>query len=126
MLNKIIRFILNKGYDTPVAEMIESLDWLNVKQLIKYQTLKFTSKLRLGQLPIYLYERIQYNFEVHDYNTRNRNNMRLPRTKTDFQKKSVFFEGFKMFSELPAELKECQSEDIFKRLLKMHYKHYLF
>ena len=48
--------------------MIGSLDWLNVKQLITYHTLKFISKLRLGQLPSYLYERIQYNFEVHDYN----------------------------------------------------------
>ena len=45
--------------------------------------------------------------------------MRLPRMKTDIQKKSVFFELFKMFT---AELKECQSEDIFKRLLKMHCK----
>ena len=31
--NKIMRFILNKGYDTLVAEMIECLDWLNGKQL---------------------------------------------------------------------------------------------
>ena len=46
--------------------------------------------------------------------------------KTDLQKKSVFFEGFKLFNELPAELKECQSSDIFKRLLKMHCKNYLF
>ena len=48
--------------------------------------------------------------------------MRVPKMKTDLQKKSVFFEGFKLFNELPAELKECQSEDIFKRLLKMHCK----
>ena len=27
-----------------------------------------------------------------------------------------------MFNELPAELKECQSEDIFKSLLKMYCK----
>ena len=57
--NKIMRFILNKRYDTPVAEMIESLDWLNVKQLINLLT------NRLGQLPSYLYERMQYNFEAH-------------------------------------------------------------
>ena len=90
--NKIVRFILNKGYDTPVAEMIGSLDSLNMKQLITYHTLKFISKLKLGQLPSYLYERIQYNFVVHDYNTRNRNYIRLPRMKTDIQKKGVFFE----------------------------------
>ena len=86
-----------------------------MKQLITYHTLKFISKLRLGQLPSYLYERIQYNFEIHDYNTRNRNNMRLPRMKTDLQKKSVFFEGLKLFNELPAELKECQSVEIFSK-----------
>ena len=102
--------------------MIESLDSLNVKQLIMYHTLKFISKLRLDQLPSYLYEIIQYNFKVHDYNTRNRNNMRLPKMKTDLQKKSVFFEGFEMFNELSAEIKECQIKDIFKRLLKMHCK----
>ena len=70
-----------------------------MKQLITYHTLKFISKLRLGQLPSYLCERIQYNFEAHDYNTKNRNNMRLPRMKTDLQKKSVFFERFKLFNE---------------------------
>ena len=46
--------------------------------------------------------------------------MTLPRMKTDLQKKSVFFEGFKM-NELPVEFKEYQSGDIFKRLLKMHF-----
>ena len=120
--NKIIRFILNKEYDTPVAEMMGSMGWLNVKQLITYHTLKFISQLRLGQLSSYLYEGIQYNFEVHDCNTRNRNNMRLSRMKTDLQKKSVFFKGFKLFIQLPAELKECHSGEIFKRLLKMHCK----
>ena len=44
--------------------------------------------------------------------------MRLEKMKTDLQRKSIFFKGFKMFNELPAELKECQSGDIFKRLLK--------
>ena len=29
--NKIMRFTLNKGYDTLVAEMIENLDSINVK-----------------------------------------------------------------------------------------------
>ena len=38
--------------------MIESLDWLNVKQLITYHTFKLINKLRLGQLSKYLYERI--------------------------------------------------------------------
>ena len=60
---------------------------------------------------------MQYNFEVHDYNTGNRNNMRLPRMKTDLQKRSAFFEGFIMFNELPAELKQCQNEDIIKDAL---------
>ena len=38
--NKIMRIIVNKGYDTPLAEMIGSLDWLNVKQLITYHIFK--------------------------------------------------------------------------------------
>ena len=91
--NKIMRIIVNNGYDTPVAEMIGSLDWLNVKQLITYHTLKFISKLRLGQLPSYLYERIQYNFKVHDYNT-NRNNMRLPRMKKCFNAPYKYYTFF--------------------------------
>ena len=39
--------------------------------------------------------------------------MRLPRLNTDLQKKSVFFEGFQIFNELPPELKECQSGGTF-------------
>ena len=67
-----------------------------------YHTLKFINKLGLAQLPSYLYESIQYKVEVHDCNARN------------LQRRSVFFEGFKMFNELPAEVKECQNEDILK------------
>ena len=35
--NEVMRFILNRGCDTPVAEMIESLDWLNGKRLPHFE-----------------------------------------------------------------------------------------
>ena len=59
---------------------------------------------------------VQANFKVHYYNTWNGNNTKLPKIKTDLQRKSVFFDRFKTFNDLPTELKECKSEDIFKRL----------
>ena len=77
------------------------------KTINKYHNLKFINKLRLGQC-----ERIQCNFEIHVFNTRNICLSSLSRMKTGLQRKSVFSEGFKMCNNLPAELKEYQDEDI--------------
>ncbi|XP_067622537.1 probable RNA-directed DNA polymerase from transposon BS isoform X1 [Eurosta solidaginis] len=72
--NKVMRFILRKRYDTPIKDLLDSLNWLSVKQNITYYTLKFIHNIKLGNLPNYLSESVRLNREVHSYQTRHNNN----------------------------------------------------
>lgn len=85
--NKVMRFILKKRFDTPIQELLNSLNWLSVKQLVLYYTLKFIHNIKLGNLPNYLNDRVKYNNDVHSYNTRNRNDFHLPIVRSEFDKK---------------------------------------
>ena len=103
--NKAMRFILVKPFDTHIREMLESLNWLNIKQLIYFHTMKFIYKVINGQLPDYLKNLIKYNFEAHNRNLRNNNDFKLPHFRTESDKNNLFYKGLKCFNELPNEIK---------------------
>ena len=56
--------------------MLNELDWLNVGQIITVHTFKLIHSIRFGRCPEYLNGRLQCNSEIHNYNTRRRDNYR--------------------------------------------------
>lgn len=120
--NKAMRFILRKRYDTPILEMLRELNWLSVKQLVTYYTLKFIHNIKLGNLPGYLSNRMIYNSEIHNYQTRNRNNFHVPIARNELDRRSLYCRGVRAYNELPVHLKNCESPEIFKKLLYEYSK----
>ena len=102
--NKVMRFILRKPFDTHIKDMLNSLNWLNIKQLIYFHTMKFIFKIINGLLPDYLRSQIQYNFETHNRNLRNNNKFKLPMYRTESEKNNLFYKGLKCFNELPENI----------------------
>ena len=45
-------------------------------------------------------------------------NLFIPRTRTEFGKKSIKVYGLALFNDLPLEIKECRDLSMFKRKLK--------
>ena len=121
--NKAMRFILRKPFDTHIQDMLNCLNWLSIKQLIYFHTMKFIYKIINGLLPDYLKNLITYNFENHDRNLRNNHKIKLPLFRTEAEQNNLFYKGLKCFNNLPDEIKNCNFIE-FKRLLFNYSKTY--
>lgn len=103
--NRAMRTILKCDYLTSREFMLRALNWLSIDQKIKLNTLITIFKIKNGLLPIYLSENINYNRTEHGMNTRNRNDFKLPRISSERAKKNIYYNGLKLFNELPNEIK---------------------
>ena len=120
--NKCMRFILNERYDAPIQNMLQKLNWLNIKQQYCFYTLKFIHSIKLGLSPKYLQDFLIYNNQIHDHHTRNKNNIRLPICHRESEKSSLNYKGMKLYNELPENLKNCKNINLFKIELKNYCK----
>lgn len=58
---------------------------------------------------------IKYIRDTHNANTRYKNNFRLPKVNSEMAKKNVYYDGMKMYNELPNNIKESVTLEEFKR-----------
>lgn len=116
--NRAMRIILKCDRDASRIWMMEQLNWMSIAQKIKYNILIMIYKIRNGLAPEYLRDFIIETGQVHGRETRNNRELRLPKYKTEKRKKSIFYEGIKMFNELPKETKQATNLCKFKRLCK--------
>lgn len=124
--NKAMRLILKCTRETPIRDMLQKLKWLSVRQLIYFNVLLFIYKMQNNLLPKHLCKNIRYTYEQHTINTRNRNKIRLPTCKKTSTQNSLFYKGFKLYNEIPINIKQL-SERKFKIKLReyvlMKHKH---
>ena len=60
------------------------------------------------------------NNTVHNYQTRIVNNFNIPLVRLAVAQKSIFFQGPKIWNNLPLEIRTSLSYNIFKRRFKQH------
>lgn len=90
------------------------------KARIKFDTIIMIFKIKRGLLPDYLKNEMNYVYNTSDRNLRNAQDFRLPKYKLDTTRNSIFYEGLKLFNNLPQNLKEIQSLPKFKLECKKH------
>jgi hypothetical protein len=62
------------------------------------------------------------NSEIHELNTRNKQNLHFPATKLSLVQKGVLYSGIKIFNHLPADIKSfSKNTKLFKYKLKNLY-----
>lgn len=105
MQNRAMRVILQCNRYTPINNMLQTLNFMTVKQRILLKTLQFIYKIKNGMLPSYLYDRVIYVRDVHSYNTRRTNDLHVERHHSLVASKSLFCKGFKEYNSLPNEIK---------------------
>lgn len=105
MQNKAMRVILHCNRYTPINDMLQTLNFMNVRQRILLRTLQFVYKIRNSILPSYLCNRAIYADDIHDHNTRGRNDLYIERHYSLLAGKSLFCKGFKEYNNLPSEIK---------------------
>lgn len=118
--SKAMRVILNAKRDVRIENLLNSLNWLSVNQRITFNCLVFIQKIQHGLLPKYLNNQIVYNRDVTPYNTRTRNDFRLPQCRKSQTQNSIYYKGLKQYNELPNGIKQETDLNHFKELLVQH------
>jgi len=115
--NKGMRCVLKLNKYTSIDFMLQSLNWLNVEQRLKMNVLIFVFKMKHKMLPKYLYEKLVYVSDVHDYRLRNRNNFRLKKYSSEKAKNMTMYSGLSLFNSLPNKLKDESNLKVFKKCI---------
>jgi hypothetical protein len=120
--NRGMRIILKCSRYSSIKFMLDSLNWLNINQRLKMNILLFVFKMKNGLVPKYLSESLMYGHDVHHYQLRNIFNFRLDFFRTEGAKKTVMYNGLKMFNELPRDIKNINNIKHFKKSIISYVK----
>lgn len=115
--NKIIKRLYNYDYLTPTELLYGNTKIMNVTQVFTYNTCILIKKI----LNKTFQTNIQLTVKKFKYNLRCKNKLyvRPPRTEK-YGRKNVLFQGTHMYNNLPNEIKECVSINIYKKKLKQY------
>lgn len=116
--NRAMRIILDCEFGTHTDYMLNELKWMSINQRLHYNVLVYVFKIKNKLTPEYLCKKLEYNRDFHNRNTRNREELRLPNIKTEFARKTIFYNGIKMFNQLPSEIRKQTQLNMFKKMVK--------
>ena len=111
--NKAMRCILGCGMYVSVDHMLDVLCFLNIRDRLYVMNMCFIHKIVSGQLPRYL--SVTRVSDVHDYNTRTRNDLYIKRVRHTYTQNCLFFNGFAMYNLLDDSIKDSINVREFKR-----------
>ena len=99
-----------------------SSSWLNVKNIIRYDRNVMTYKIVNRLCPESLFDKYLPRSYFSFYNTRNSKDLQIPRSRTEFFKKSFHYASLKVWNETPLTIHELPTLNRFKQRLKTHLK----
>ena len=120
--NKVVRFILNLPPMYSVNySVLSSLNLLNVEDRVKQLRLNHVFNIFHAKAPSYLCDKFVLRSNVSVHRTRSCSNFAfiVPKIKS-CESGSFFYNGVKNWNELPRNIKECKTKDVFKSLVKQH------
>ena len=113
--NRAARIVTGSGYETPSAQLIQSLGWKNIAQLIDNELRIMVYKSLHDRAPQYLSDLFSRNSQALPCTLRNsKTDMRVPLKTTTTGQKSFSFRGAKSWNSLTATSKLAPSLNIFK------------
>ena len=110
------RIITNATYDnTDHTKLLRQLNWLNVCQLIDFDTASLMYKIENGLPPASLKQMFVKSEDLHSYDTRSAKsgNFHLPKEGYKYWKTAFSFLG----TQLPYEIKKVQSLESFQEIM---------
>ena len=103
-----------KKYDH-ISEALKSRKWLNVKQKLLFNDKIMVYKCMNNLTPEYLRKRFQRRSEIHQRDTRQKNNLSLPKCRLTSGQRAFAFRGAKIFNSLPRFIRNAKSLSGFKK-----------
>ena len=105
-----------------VSPIFNELGWLKVDQKIFFDLCIAVFKTIKNQTPSWVFS-LPSNSSVREINTRQNNDLFIPRTTTDVGARSFLVKGPTLWNTLPKEITDIQSINIFKTKLKHFILH---
>ena len=90
---------------------------MSVSQRIVYKSIVLIHKIKLGQAPEYLTDKLNGMREDHSYETRRKHEYKLPRYEKEKTKKTLLYKGIQEYNKINEELKNENNIMIFKNKL---------
>ena len=114
--NKILRVLQNKPLSENITNLYLHFNILPIDQLLLYQYALFAYKYyhNKNSLPDAFSEFLKANSEIHEHNIRRKNNLRLSSHSSSRGHRSISTQICKYWNELPNNLKELKSLQMFK------------
>lgn len=78
--------------------------------------------MKEGVLPDYLTDQITYIHERHQHETRQRSDFYINVKHKTFSQNYIYFNGLKMFTALPIQIKSVKNVNEFKRKISEYVK----
>ena len=75
-----------------------------------------------GLAPPYLCQKFKTRSEVHNCNTRNREHLHIPLSRTAAGQRAFTFRGQKLWNSPPDAFQSITNFDVFKVKIKQHFK----
>ena len=122
--NKVARVIKrSKSNHTDHSVLLKELRWLNVRQLIFIDTAILMHRVANNLGPETISDMYQVANNVHNYSTRyaSDSNFFLNRPNTTKGQRSTTFSGARVWSRVPATIREAQSLVLFKTQRKEYF-----
>lgn len=113
--NRIARIICRRGYETRSAELRNKLNWKTLSERRKEHKAVTIFKIMSGNAPSYMTNSLSTLNEHTSYNLRGKNNLTLPRPRTEYGKRSFLYSGAQLWNSLPPNLKTEKSLNTFKK-----------
>lgn len=98
--NRAMRSVLKCGNRTSIDDMLQRLNLLDIKQRIYFNVLVMIHKLKIGLLPTYLSQNLQYVRDVQPYSLRSNEMFRLPNYIGGQAQNSLFYKGVSLYNSL--------------------------
>lgn len=113
--NKIMRIILRCNRRTSVRLMLDTLQWLSVRQRVTFLTLLLIHRIANGTAPEYLSSRIVRGRDIHQHRTRFAEEIRCASFLLASSQNSLYYKGIKLYNTLPRDTKNETNLNAFKR-----------
>ena len=124
---RMVRYIYNLDFRAHVdTSALRRLGWLNIHDRAKTFRLIHMFRINAGVAPAYLCKGYARVNRVHRYETRgSTTDFFVPRgAGTKFVNQGFFYSGIRDWNALPAPLKKCEWESVFKDKLKEYFLSY--
>ena len=113
--NFAARILTGKRKYDHISPILKDLKWLTVKEMLQLRDVTMVYKCQHGLAPDYLVSKLVKRSNIHNYNTRQKDNINIEFRRTSTAKRSFFDHALNLWNKLRDETKNCTSINSFKR-----------